>query len=85
LLNIYKWNTMSEIIEYIKRPDVKIIGFILIVLGILAGVFKQYWFIAGVNTMSKKKLNKIDMDCNLINLCIYGFVFKRIQQEKNLQ
>jgi len=51
---------MGEIIDYIKRIDV-IFGLVLIVAGILAGVFKQYWFIGGVNTMSKKELAKVDM------------------------
>ena len=52
---------MDEILVYIKRSDV-IFGLLIIVAGILAGVFKQYWFIAGVNTMSKKELAKIDLD-----------------------
>jgi len=52
---------MSEIIDYIKNKDV-IFGLVFIVFGILAGVFKQYWFIAGVNTTSKKELEKVDID-----------------------
>ncbi|MDR1156529.1 MAG: DUF3784 domain-containing protein [Bacteroidales bacterium] len=52
---------MDKIADYIKQPDV-IMGLFFIVIGIVVGVFKQYWLIAGVNTMSGKKLAKIDLD-----------------------
>ena len=37
-------------------------GVICIAIGISVGVFKQYQLIAGVNTMSKKGLEKIDLE-----------------------
>ena len=37
-------------------------GLIFIAAGILVGVFKQYWLIAGVNTASKKDLEMIDLE-----------------------
>ena len=38
-------------------------GLLLIVIAILIGVFiKQYWLMAGVNTMSEKEKAKFDLD-----------------------
>ena len=57
---------MDKLIEGIKQVipfwDVHFkVGLLFIVLGIIIGVFKQYWLIAGVNTMSKKKKKNIDL------------------------
>jgi glucan phosphoethanolaminetransferase (alkaline phosphatase superfamily) len=52
---------MDVIIDYIKRLDV-IMGLLIIVSAIIIGVFKQYQFIAGLNTKSSKELAKIDLD-----------------------
>jgi len=68
---------MDKIINAIKQvitsPDVSFIaiGLLFIVFGVLAGVFKQYWFIAGVNCTSKKELAKMDLNY----LCKYFGIF----------
>ena len=38
------------------------IGLIFFAMGIIIGVFKQHWLIAGVNTASKEELTKIDLE-----------------------
>ena len=38
------------------------IGLLFILIAVVVGVFKQTWLIAGVNTMPKEKLAKIDLD-----------------------
>ena len=50
--------------QVINFGDVKIspIGLLFIVIAIMIGVFKQYWLIAGVNTTSKRELEKIDLE-----------------------
>ena len=53
-----------DIINYIKHIEV-ILGLFFIVIAIIVGVFKQYRFIAGLNTasgMTKKELAKIDLN-----------------------
>ena len=52
---------MDIITDYIKQIEV-IAGLFLICIGVVVGVFKQYWFIAGVNTMSKKKVDEVDLE-----------------------
>ena len=52
---------MDIIIDIIKHTEFKI-GLLFIVIGIVVGVFKQYWLIAGLNTKSGKELAKIDLD-----------------------
>jgi hypothetical protein len=37
-------------------------GVLFIVCALLVGVFKLYWLMAGVNTMSKKELAKYDLE-----------------------
>ena len=53
---------MDKIIEVLKQAIEVKIGLVCIVIAIVVGVFKQHWLIAGVNTMSKKELAKIDLD-----------------------
>ena len=50
--------------QVINFGDVKIspVGLFFIFTAIMIGVFKQYWLIAGVNTTSKKELEKIDLE-----------------------
>jgi hypothetical protein len=38
------------------------IGLLFVLIGIVVGVFKQTWLISGVNTMSKEKKAKMDLD-----------------------
>jgi hypothetical protein len=38
------------------------IGLLFILIAVVVGVFKQTWLIAGVNTMPKEKLAKMDLD-----------------------
>ena len=55
---------MDIIIGFIKQKEVAI-GLFFIVIGVIVGVFKQYWLIAGLNTasgMTSKELAKIDLD-----------------------
>jgi len=52
---------MNIIMDVIKHPEFKV-GLLFIVIGIVVGVFKQYWLIAGLNTKSGKELAKIDLD-----------------------
>ena len=52
---------MDKIIDYFTHGYV-IAGFIFIVGGVIIGVFKQYWLIAGLNTKSSSELAKIDLD-----------------------
>ena len=51
-----------DIIKQVISSHGAIAGFICLILGIVVGVFKQYWLIAGVNTAPKKELDKIDLD-----------------------
>ena len=55
---------LNIIEQVIKSSDVVIVGLglLFILLAIVIGVFKQTWLIAGVNTMSKEKLAKMDLD-----------------------
>ena len=55
---------MDIIKQVLSSLDVEalIIGLLFIVIGIVVGVFKQYWLIAGVNTAPKKELEKIDLN-----------------------
>ena len=55
---------LNIIEQVIKSSDVVIVGLglLFIVIAIVIGVFKQTWLIAGVNTMSKEKLAKMDLD-----------------------
>ena len=52
---------MDRIIDFIKQTEV-IVGLFFIVIGVVVGVFKQYWLIAGLNTKSSKELAKIGLD-----------------------
>ena len=52
---------MDKIIGYFTQNYV-IAGFIFIVGGVIIGIFKQYWLIAGLNTKSSSELAKIDLD-----------------------
>jgi hypothetical protein len=52
---------MDIILDAFKHIEVKI-GLLFIVIAIVVGVFKQSWLIAGVNTMSKKEKEKMDLD-----------------------
>jgi hypothetical protein len=52
---------MDIILGALKHIEVKI-GLLFIVIAIVVGVFKQSWLIAGVNTMSKKEKEKMDLD-----------------------
>jgi hypothetical protein len=52
--------------DFIKQifdahTDSIIIGLVMIIAGIIVPVFKFYWLIAGINTTSKKDLEKIDL------------------------
>lgn len=49
------------------KPDI-LIGSILFVLGILIGVFKFYWLIAGINTTPKKNLYYVNLRYLSFNL-----------------
>ena len=52
---------MDRIIDLVKHVEVKV-GLLFLIIAIVVGVFKQSWFIAGVNTMSKKEKEKMDLD-----------------------
>ena len=52
--------TVNIIGQIIKSIDV--MGLLFIAIAIVVGVFKQTWLIAGVNTMPKKELAKIDLN-----------------------
>ena len=56
--------TINIIEQVIKSNNVVVVGvgLLFILIAIVVGVFKQTWFIAGVNTMPKEKLAKIDLD-----------------------
>ena len=60
-INDDKKNDKKQIFKYVDTSPM-VIGLLFIVIGILIGVFKQTWLIAGVNTMSKKELAKMDLD-----------------------
>ena len=49
------------IIDYLKQAHV-VVGLLFIVIGIIAGVFKQHWVIAGLNTKSSSELAEMDLD-----------------------
>jgi len=76
---------MDKIIYVVKQvitPDIASfiwIGLGFVLLAIVIGVFKQYWLIAGVNTMSKKEKEKIDLEYVGkyfgIFMGIMGFIF----------
>ena len=51
---------MEVIKQFINAGETA--GLVFIAIGIIVGVFKQYWLIAGVNTASKKELEKIDTE-----------------------
>ena len=65
--------------QVFKSGDVSfvIIGLVCVILAIVIGVFKQHWPIAGVNTMPKKELAKMDLEyvCKYFGIFfgIYGF------------
>jgi len=50
--------------QVIKSGDVIVVGvgILIILIAIVVGVFKQTWLIAGINTMSKEKLAKMDLE-----------------------
>ena len=50
---------MEVIRQFIKAGETA--GLVFMAIGLVVGVFKQYWLIAGVNIASKKELEKIDM------------------------
>ena len=52
---------MDIIINYVKQVHF-ILGLIFILIGIIVGVFKQYWLIAGLNTKTGSELAEIDLD-----------------------
>jgi len=52
---------MDIIINYVKQVNF-IIGLIFTLIGIIVGVFKQYWLIAGLNTKTGSELAEIDLD-----------------------
>jgi hypothetical protein len=56
--------TVNIIEQVIKSQNMVIVGvgLLFILIAIVVGVFKQTWFIAGVNTMPKEKLAKMDLD-----------------------
>jgi len=56
--------TVNIIEQVIKSNNVVIVGvgLLFILIAIVVGVFKQTWLIAGVNTMPKEKLAKMDLD-----------------------
>jgi len=56
--------TVNIFEQIIKSGSVVIvgIGLLFILIAIVVGVFKQTWFIAGVNTMSKKEKEKMDLE-----------------------
>ena len=58
-------SNMDRIIDVFKQIIERgntVPGFLFIICAILVGVFKLHWLIAGVNTMSKKELAKVDLD-----------------------
>ena len=52
---------MEIIIDYL-RQGYAIIGLIFIVIGVIVGVFKQHWLIAGLNTKSSSELAEMDLN-----------------------
>jgi len=71
-------------IEYIKqlytRDEIGIAAFggLIIIFGIISIVFKEYGHIAGLNTMSKKELAKMDLDyvtkVSGVLFCLLGLI-----------
>jgi len=53
--------TVNIIEQVVKFKDI-VPGLIFISIAIVVGVFKQTWLIAGVNTMSKKEKEKVDLE-----------------------
>ena len=71
---------MDIIIDFIKQKEVAI-GLFFIVIGVVIGVFKQHWLIAGLNAasgMTSKELAKIDLDYVTkyfgLFFCIFGLI-----------
>ena len=56
--------TVNIIEQVIKSSDIVVvgIGLLFILIAIVVGVFKQTWLIAGINTMSKEKKAKMDLE-----------------------
>ena len=56
--------TVNVVEQLVKSGGVVFvgIGLLFILIAIVVGVFKQTWLIAGVNTMPKEKLAKMDLD-----------------------
>ena len=55
--------TVNIIEQVIKSGGgVVLVGLLFILIAIIVGVFKQTWLIAGVNTMPKEKLAKMDLE-----------------------
>ena len=50
-------NVIEQVIKSIDKT-----GLLFIVIAIVVGIFKQTWLLAGVNTMPKKELAKIDLN-----------------------
>ena len=57
-------NEIINVIEQVIKNDVVVveIGLLFIIVAIVVGVFKQTWLIAGINTMSREKKAKMDLD-----------------------
>ena len=50
------------VIEQVFKSKDIIAGVVFILIAIVVGVFKQTWLIAGINTMPKKELAKLDLE-----------------------
>jgi uncharacterized protein YacL len=63
-IEFLRMNIMDGIINVFKNVEIKYVavGMLFIVIAIVVGIFKQTWLIAGVNTMSKEKKAKMDLD-----------------------
>ena len=60
--NMDKTVTVFEQVFKSQDAWVLIVGLVFILIGVVVGVFKQTGLIAGINTMSKEKKAKMDMD-----------------------
>ena len=47
--------------DYLKQREV-LAGLLFIAVGIVVGVFKQHWILAGLNTKSSYELAEMDLD-----------------------
>ena len=50
---------MEAIKQFIMSGEIP--GLLFVALGVIVGVFKQHWLIAGVNAASSKELEKVDI------------------------